>query len=568
MKGLRLRGVFLLLSLLFPCYPLLYSQANYFDTTFRLPLSEKIFVAKRIYREQISKLDTADAVKALRLFLQKAEKRKDYAAQGLAYTFLGLHYWKRNKQKEQGIHYFTKGINISRDNNELVSAAIGAHDLGLQYFQHHIYDTGFEYMLRGNKLMKEVGYARYPNISKYLYELGYVCFSAGYLDKAVTFLREANQFPFQNPQYGMWINNTLALSYREQGQLDSAFYFFNRAMKYAADQNDTFWVGLISGNIASVHMDRGEFDKALPLLRLDYLTSLQYDKPRSAANATRSLARIALENGDLRLVYKYIDTCRQLMEKVDGFQESSTEKFHYYNVLADIYFKEKKWQQAYIALDSEYVTANILWNNNKRQLLSQVEAKIEIENHLADLRLAESERDRLLLRRNAMIAVLAMLVIIVLQMLWRLRQKWYHAKSLLDSYADRLQQNARLIENLKEVNNTLRNTDVASPENREQEEIVETLYSFAILKEEDWKEFKVLFSQVYGDFLGKLQRKYPEITQGETRFLALLKIGLSINAMANALGVSPASVRKTRYRLLKKLNISEEELRKVIGVRK
>ena len=50
----------------------------------------------------------------------------------------------------------------------------------------------------------------------------------------------------------------------------------------------------------------------------------------------------------------------------------------------------------------------------------------------------------------------------------------------------------------------------------------------------------------------------PELTPAEIRFMTLAKLNLSTKEMAASLGVSAQSVRVTRHRLLKKINLPEE----------
>lgn len=95
--------------------------------------------------------------------------------------------------------------------------------------------------------------------------------------------------------------------------------------------------------------------------------------------------------------------------------------------------------------------------------------------------------------------------------------------------------------------------------------MVQELTATVILTEEDWQKFKILFEKVYPDFLNKVQNEFPDLTTAEIRLLALLKLNLSVSEMANMLAILPESVRKTRQRLMKKLEISfHKELRNFI----
>ena len=72
----------------------------------------------------------------------------------------------------------------------------------------------------------------------------------------------------------------------------------------------------------------------------------------------------------------------------------------------------------------------------------------------------------------------------------------------------------------------------------------------------EWEQFRLIFEEVHQDFFSELQRRYPEVTPNELKLAALLKLNFSSKAMAGLLGISEESVKKARYRLRQKLQLS------------
>lgn len=186
------------------------------------------------------------------------------------------------------------------------------------------------------------------------------------------------------------------------------------------------------------------------------------------------------------------------------------------------------------------------------------------------MELQGSKQKRLLLIRNIIIVALTLVLILAFIIVRRLQrqrkfaeQEIVNTRQLLSLHTKRLQQNSELIEHLQQSIEEREQNN--SPVTAQEEDILKQLRCHTLLRDEDWLAFKLLFSRIHKDFFVKLSKKYPDLSQGEMRFVALLKLGLSINAMANALGISPDSVRKARYRLLKKLDIGEEELLQIIA---
>ncbi len=79
------------------------------------------------------------------------------------------------------------------------------------------------------------------------------------------------------------------------------------------------------------------------------------------------------------------------------------------------------------------------------------------------------------------------------------------------------------------------------------------------MTDDEWNDFKKKFEFVHRGFFARLRHKYADLTEGEMRLMALLKLNLSSKEIANMLGISADSVIKSRYRLRKKIGIDSEQ---------
>ena len=75
----------------------------------------------------------------------------------------------------------------------------------------------------------------------------------------------------------------------------------------------------------------------------------------------------------------------------------------------------------------------------------------------------------------------------------------------------------------------------------------------------DREKFQIHVEEVHQSFFHNLEIKFPELTKGEKRLLALLMMNLSSKEISSIINISPASVNTKRYRLRKKLNIDTDE---------
>jgi len=78
------------------------------------------------------------------------------------------------------------------------------------------------------------------------------------------------------------------------------------------------------------------------------------------------------------------------------------------------------------------------------------------------------------------------------------------------------------------------------------------------IKEDSWQHFEVAFQNVYSEFNKNLIAQFPHLTPGELRHCILLKLGMNTKDTASLLYQSPDSIKVTRSRLRKKLQISED----------
>lgn len=77
--------------------------------------------------------------------------------------------------------------------------------------------------------------------------------------------------------------------------------------------------------------------------------------------------------------------------------------------------------------------------------------------------------------------------------------------------------------------------------------------------EEKWDEFKLYFEQVYTGFYSKLKISSPDLTPNDLKHCALIRLNLSLSESASLLGISSESVRMSRFRIQKKLDLHSQQ---------
>lgn len=83
---------------------------------------------------------------------------------------------------------------------------------------------------------------------------------------------------------------------------------------------------------------------------------------------------------------------------------------------------------------------------------------------------------------------------------------------------------------------------------------------------ESWADFKNYFEKVHPNFYVTVKDKYPKVTSGELRLMALIRMNLSYKEIGGILNVTNEGIKKARYRLRKKLEITpQDSLQEIIN---
>jgi DNA-binding NarL/FixJ family response regulator len=115
--------------------------------------------------------------------------------------------------------------------------------------------------------------------------------------------------------------------------------------------------------------------------------------------------------------------------------------------------------------------------------------------------------------------------------------------------------NIQLIKKLQDLYDALENV------NTDQENLFEFIISSIEekVKEDSWQRFEIAFKSTNVDFEKNLLNDFPELSKTEMKLCTFLKLGMNTKDIASALYISPDSVKVSRSRLRKKLNLDSSQ---------
>ncbi len=120
---------------------------------------------------------------------------------------------------------------------------------------------------------------------------------------------------------------------------------------------------------------------------------------------------------------------------------------------------------------------------------------------------------------------------------------------------DLLQSGERMTR-VKEELVKLNKEDHHDKESKDYKKIIKMLGEEEIKR--NWDEFAIQFDKVHNNFLIKMKSNFPDLTPGELKLCAYLRLNLTSKEIARIMNITTKSVELARYRLRKKLEIPSE----------
>jgi len=248
-------------------------------------------------------------------------------------------------------------------------------------------------------------------------------------------------------------------------------------------------------------------------------------------------------------------------------------KFKAYKRLYEIHKYLKKYKEALTYHEKFWEHKGLFLSDNNRKSMLKAEYKINFDlKHLSDSLINQNQIKLLIEERKVQTAKKETLWVIlffvcfttfctIFFIKYRSIQKQQVLKVEiegnrieLDSFTTQLREHNKvqlilknkLEEVIKKTNYTENNFNLSE------------LVNSKILTDDDWIVFKIKFNKVYPLFCVQIRDKIKKLTLEEERLIIMNKLNLKNSEIAQIVGISSESIRKSRYRLKKRLKISKE----------
>ena len=461
-------------------------------------------------------------------------KKKEILITKVNIVIAGVYTRKGDYNKSLDLYLGSLGI-LERE-NQRKELAKALHNIAITYYHNFKLDESKKYTLKSKAIFEELKDT--VGVLSSLSLLGTICYDKEDYSAALNYYKESLEQTekLKDKSYSAINFNGIGTVYADTKKYAEAISYFEKAL--------------------AIGEERGEQQTVVTcLLNL----GICYSGLNNQAEA------IKIYNQALTIAKKI------------GSKHSVKELYWF---ITEAYQKQGDYKSALSSLQQFTIVNDSIYNEENSQQINELTTKYESaekEKEIAELKVEQTITDAQHKRKQLIYASFILIVIIITFFLLsrqRLKAKndkillqsekqkaedeLLHAKKLLDNYTENLIDKNKAIEELQYENEKLKGLKSAELY-KEKIDNLDDLNNATILTNEDWEKFKELFEQVYKGFFIRLKDKLPNLTNAEIRLMSLIKLNLDAKQMANMLGVSPNTIKVTKYRLRKKIDIAEQQ---------
>lgn len=497
---------------------------------------------------------------------------------------LGVYYWQKNKYPEALAHY-SKSEKISQDIENEIGVGKAIASAGIIYGEQGNYGHALDNYLQALAIFQ--GLRDQKRSSNILNSIGNVHKNQKNYDEALNFYKQAQ---------AIWMKagdrKSLAGSYINIASIQIRKKDFNAALASAQkglelfDQfKDINGQIICHNNLGEIYFQTGKYDLAATEYEKALAINHEFQRKPAMVSSYNGLGHVYSKTNDFQKALTSYHQAEELA-RTSGVRPALQLA---YEGLAHVYGQSGKFANAFRYQELAMVLKDSLFNEENTVKMTNLRVHYENERKESEIKLLQKEKDLGDATRNTVMVALAAILILVALAFNRQRLKVGKDKELhaaqraladieiqngfekeqrlqaelefrnkaLTTHTLNLIQKNSILEDIRQTVSQALKTGPRD-ENTPLFSKLINLIDYSFNQDKDWDEFKAYFEGVHPDFFSKLKKANPELSAGELRLCALIRLNLNLKESAGLLSISPDSVKTARHRLRKKLKLGEE----------
>ena len=365
----------------------------------------------------------------------------------------------------------------------------------------------------------------------------------------------------------------MGAGYRQLGMPDSSTFYYNQLLEILAYHPDDFnetenalWTSIAGGRIGENYLDLGEIPLAIPRITKYYTESRRLGDSLNILLSGNALAHLRYNTGELQEALRLWKEI--LLPSNKRRMEHLSEKIC--RGIARVY-------QAQQNMDSMvYYMGQATYLRSRVDQIKYESSQKVVQQEYEFLRLSTSVQHlntRVKSMKNTRNLSILIILLISGTIYLLQRKRTYKLKYISEvekARSEQVQQKLNasmdqlmtLKDNLNERNNLARvliERIRKLEQSKDASQLISEINDYILNSPEGWEKFKSTFLDIHPHFLHNLNEKSPGLSPAEIRLSLLLYLNLDNSEIANMLGISSASVSRSKSRLKQKLNLDHHE---------
>jgi tetratricopeptide (TPR) repeat protein len=536
----------------------------------------KIFIAIIFFAITLKSLGQ-DATKIDSLKFALKEK-VNTSSEKLTILFQLSEFLEDDENYSEAIKYKIRELQIHKENSSDSLAARAQEKIGVMFYKTGNYDVSAEYFL------ESLNYFEKTNdkllVAQITGNLANVYTRIDNYVRAIEYLNRARKIYENTPGLsnnslaGLYVN--LGLAHAGNKTYDTAMEYYEKSLGLIQGHDNYLYEASIYNNMGEVYFELQQFELAYENYEkaLDFFTKI--NNKRGMGSTLSNLAKVQIEKREYSRAVELANKALIYFEEIDA-------KFFIVDVqnqLGEAYKKSNNYEKSlmhfeqYIKLLEELKGTEIterIASIELQNMIRKEEQKLQLIKQQAELREKESKLSEIKLYIT-IIGIFVLLVVTILiifnqrgrlqrntlkqEILQREQEKLQNdlqfKKREIENFAIHIQEKNELLKSLNtEIKNVARNNDLDYKDLNE----ITNLVNHSLYIDNNRKELELKINQAQQDFLFRLKSKFDSLTKTDLRLCSFLILEFSTKEISAFMNIEPSSVKMSRNRLRKKLNL-------------
>ncbi len=479
-----------------------------------------------------------------------------------AYRSIGNTFFPQD-QNDSSRFYLEKSLELYEELDDPVGIAVINASIGTIYAVTDNYEPAIQSFLEALDSFEEFGNKgamgiMYNNIGNLFLEQELYPNAMEHYQKALEVLDR----PGDEPTLAM-VYSSLAITQYEMGELEESRTSVDLGIEKALKHKRLVSLPTLFTTSGRIKKDTKDFNGALE----DFNKGLTYSRDiGNLAKETEILYNIALTEDKLGRPNEAKERLSIVLHNIEKAEDKDSElEIEAVDLMAELEFKLGNYRQAYIYSEKAGVLSDSMYAEEIAVRISELETIYETEKKETQIKLLEAENE-LANIRSIVIGIMGFILVasVSLCLLFYFRRKAEKKRIQLESIKSELKyygllvtEKNRFISSIRETLEQIKKHISNYQGRKEVSDLIFSMHSNLNLTEEE----AVLFSkieQANAGFFAKLDNLDCGLTSNDLRIASLVEMDLANKEIASILSIDPRSVVQAKYRLKKKLDISQE----------